>query len=195
MLEHLPTGADPSLPWAILLHDVAKPVTAARDPKTGRIHFYEHEKIGAVMAQEILERLKFPRKQTDEIVQAVRGHMQFKDAREMRKSTLRRLLLRPTFPLELELHRIDCLGSHRQLGLYDFLVEQARELQQQPQLLPPLLNGDDLIALGMKPGPAMGTLLTELRDKQLQEELKTADEALAWAKEWIETTGLRTRSH
>src|SRR5437867_1471462 len=70
MLEHLPTDADPSLPWAALLHDIAKPVTACKDPDTGSIHFYAHEKIGADMAREILERLRFPRKQIDEIVQA-----------------------------------------------------------------------------------------------------------------------------
>jgi hypothetical protein len=47
--------------------------------------------------------------------------MQFKDVKQMRKATLRRLLLRETFPLELELHRLDCLGSHGDLELYDFL--------------------------------------------------------------------------
>jgi poly(A) polymerase len=185
MLEHLPTKSDPSLPWAVLLHDVAKPATASKDPATGSIHFYGHEKLGADMAREILERLRFPRKQTDEIVQAVLYHMQFKDALEMRQATLRRLLLRPTFPLELELHRLDCLGSHGRLDLYDFLVEQARLLQQQPQLRPPLLKGDDLLALGMKPGPEMGALLNELREKQLADELKTPDEARAWARERI----------
>jgi len=167
----------------VLLHDVAKPVTASKDHATGRIHFYGHEKLGAEMAKEILERLKFPRKQIDEIVQAVLYHMQFKDALEMRQSTVRRLLLRPTFPLELELHRLDCLGSHRRLDVYDYLVEQARLLQQQPQLRPTLLKGDDLISLGMKPGPEMGALLEEVREKQLADELKTPNEALKWARE------------
>ena len=185
MLERLPPDADPSVPWAVLLHDVAKPVTASKDPNTGSIHFYGHEKIGAEMAREILERLRFPRKQTDEIVQAVLGHMQFKDAREMRTATLRRLLLRPTFPLELELHRLDCLGSHGRLEVYDFLVEQARQLQHQPQIRPALIKGDDLIALGMKPGPELGALLAELREKQLADELKTPDEAREWARERI----------
>ena len=78
------------------------------------------------MATEILERLRFPRKQIEEVVEAVRHHMQFKDAPQMRKATLRRLLMRPTFPLELELHRLDCLGSHGRLDVYDFLVAQAR---------------------------------------------------------------------
>ena len=182
MLEHLPRDADPSLPWAVLLHDIAKPLTASLDPQTGSIHFYGHEKIGAEMAAQILHRLRFPRKQIEEIVKAVRYHMQFKDALEMRKATLRRLLLRPTFPLELALHRLDCLGSHRRLEVYDFLVQQGKELEKQPEIRPPLLKGGDLIALGLKPGPALGALLAEIREKQLQDELKTKAQAKAWAR-------------
>jgi len=182
MLRHLPSDSDPSLPWAVLLHDVAKPPTAAPDPTTGSIHFYGHERRGADMAKEILERLRFPKKQIDEIVKVVRYHMQFKDVLEMRKATLRRMLLRPTFPLELELHRLDCLGSHGRLDVYDFLVTQAKELQSQPHIRPPLLTGDDLIAMGMKPGPAMGTLLADIREKQLQDELRTTAQARNWAK-------------
>lgn len=181
MLEHLPEGSDPSLPWAVLLHDIAKPVTASTDPATGAIHFYGHERVGADMAESILERLRFPRRQIEEIVQAVRCHMQFKDAPQMRKATLRGMLLRPTFPLELELHRLDCAGSHGRLEVYDFLVEQARALENQPQIRPPLIKGDDLIGLGMKPGPAMGKLLAEIREKQLQDELRTPEEARQWA--------------
>jgi poly(A) polymerase len=185
MLRQMPPDADPSLPWAVLLHDVAKPLTASRDPAGGSIHFYGHERLGAEMAEVILERLRFPRKQIDAIVKAVRCHMQFKDALEMRKSTLRRLLMRPTFPLELELHRLDCAGSHGRLEVYDFLRRQAKELEQQPHIRPPLLNGGDLIALGMKPGRAMGALLAELREKQLQDELKTRAQAKQWARKRI----------
>lgn len=182
MLEQLPPDADPSLPWAVLLHDVAKPVTASRDPETGSIHFYEHEKVGAKMAEEILERLRFPRKQIEEIATAVRFHMQFKDAPQMRKATLRRMLLRDTFPLELQLHRLDCLGSHGMLDIHDFLGAQSAELAKQPEIRPPLLTGEDLIALGLKPGPALGKLLAEIREKQLQDELKTSNEARDWVR-------------
>jgi poly(A) polymerase len=188
MLRHLPPDAAPSLPWAVLLHDIAKPVTASSDPATGSIHFYGHEKIGAEMSETILERLRFPRKQIDEVVQAVRCHMQFKDAPQMRKSTLRRLLLRPTFPLELQLHRLDCLGSHSRLDVYDFLVQQAKELGEQPQMVPPLLNGNDLMALGMRPGPGLGTMLAQIREKQLQDELKTPAEARDWARAQLESS-------
>jgi poly(A) polymerase len=186
MLGQLPAQAHPSLPWAALLHDVAKPLTASTDPATGSIHFYGHEKVGAEMAERILERLRFPRKQIEEVASAVRCHMQFKDVLQMRKSTLRSLLMRPTFPLELELHRLDCLGSHGRLDIFDFLVEQAKALENQPEIRPPLLKGEDLIRLGMKPGPAMGALLAEIREKQLQDELKTPDEARRWVKQKLQ---------
>jgi poly(A) polymerase len=175
-------AASELMPWAVLFHDIAKPVTAERDAKTGAIHFYGHEKIGAEMARAILNRLRFPKKQIDEIVAIVLHHMQFKDVKQMRKATLRRLLLRETFPLELELHRLDCLGSHGDLSHYEFLKEQAEALKQKPAIRPPLLAGDDLIALGMIPGPAMGALLNEIREKQLADELKTKRQAKAWAK-------------
>ena len=189
MLENMPSNAHPSLPWAVILHDIAKPATAERDPATGKIHFYGHEKVGAALAERILTRLRFPKKQIAEIVACVRQHMQFKDVKQMRKATLRRLLLRETFPLELELHRLDCLGSHGALDHYEFLVQQAAELEKQPAIRPPLLTGDDLIALGVKPGPAMGALLAEIREKQLQDELKTPRQARAWVKNRLLTHG------
>ena len=185
MLEKMSPGADESLPWAVLFHDIAKPVTAERDAATGAIHFYGHEKVGTEMARAILNRLRFPKKQIDAIAACVLHHMQFKDVKQMRKATLRRLLLRETFPLELELHRLDCLGSHGDLSLYDFLVAQAEELKRKPAIRPPLLTGDDLIKLGMKPGPAMGAMLAEIREKQLADELKTPRQAKAWAKKQI----------
>jgi poly(A) polymerase len=185
MLEKMSLGTDELLPWAVLFHDIAKPVTAERDVATGAIHFYGHEKVGAEMARAILNRLRFPKKQIDAIAACVLHHMQFKDVKQMRKATLRRLLLRETFPLELELHRLDCLGSHGDLELYDFLIQQAEELKKKPAIRPPLLTGDDLIKLGMKPGPAMGALLAEIREKQLQDELKNKHEAKSWAKKQI----------
>jgi poly(A) polymerase len=189
MLDKMPADASPSLPWAVILHDIAKPATAERDTATGTIHFYGHEKIGAAMAERLLTRLRFPKKQIGEIVACVRQHMQFKDVKQMRKATLRRLLLRETFPLELELHRLDCLGSHGNLELYDFLVAQAAALKKKPTIRPPLLTGKDLIKLGMKPGPAMGALLNEIREKQLQDELKTPAQARKWAKARIKNAG------
>ena len=62
--DALPSTVLESLPWTAILHDIAKPQTMSRGDD-GLIHFYTHEKVGAEMAEEILQRLKFPRKQTD----------------------------------------------------------------------------------------------------------------------------------
>ncbi len=180
MLEKMPPDADELLPWAVLMHDIAKPLTASRDARTGSIHFYEHEKIGATMTTAILERLRFPRKQIEAVATTVLHHMQLKDAPKMRKATLRRVLMRETFPLELQLHHLDCLGSHGRLDVYDFLVAQSEALANQPEIRPPLLTGNDLLKLGIKPGPGMGKLLAEIRERQLADELKSRQHALAW---------------
>lgn len=182
MLQQLPANAPESLPWAVILHDIGKPPTASRDEANGLIHFYGHERIGADMSRQILHRLRFSKKKIDETVACVRQHMQFKDVKQMRMSTLRRMLLGETFPLELQLHQLDCLGSHRSLDNYDYLLAQAKELEKKPQIRPPLLTGEDLMALGMKPGPDMGALLHEIREKQLSDELKNKREAKAWVK-------------
>ena len=182
MLSKLPAEASVELPWTALLHDIAKPVTQS-ECEEGRIHFYGHEKIGADMAQQILQRLRFPNVEIEAIVQTVRYHMQFKDAPKMRKATLRRMLMRPTFELELEQHRLDCLGSHGLMDIYDFICEQQTVLQKKPLLLEPLISGRDLIELGIEPGPALGQLLDAVRDQQLAEVFSTREEALVWAKE------------
>jgi len=182
MLEKMPAAADELLPWAVLLHDIAKPVTAEKDLATGKIHFYGHEKVGADVSEKILHRLRFPNKPTEAIVAAVRHHMQFKDVQQMRKATLRRLLLRETFPLELELHRLDCLGSSGDLEHYHFLIEQAEAFKKLPAIRPPLLAGNDLIELGLRPGKELGALLAEIRERQLADDLRTPDEARAWVK-------------
>ena len=135
------------------------------------------------MGAKLLKRLRFPRKQMDDIVFTVRHHMQFKDAPQMRKATLRRMLLRRTFELELEQHRLDCLASHGQLDIHRFLKDEQRALAEQPTLLPPLVRGQDLIDLGITPGPSLGHLLEAIRDLQLAEKLTTREDALAWAKE------------
>jgi poly(A) polymerase len=182
MLEKMPLDAPMELPWTILLHDIAKPATVSAG-EDGRIHFYGHEKIGANMSETILERLRFSREEIDTIVSTVRYHMQFKDAPQMRKVTLRRMLLRPNFELELEQHRIDCLGSHGKLDIYDFIRTEQASMAEQPALFEPLITGRDLIALGMVPGPALGKMLNEIRNRQLAEEFDTRENALAWAKE------------
>ncbi len=78
----------------------------------GRIRFNGHEHVGADMTLRVMERLRFSRAEIDATVEAVRQHMAFKDVPQMRVAKLKRFMARPGFEDEMELHRVDCLGSH-----------------------------------------------------------------------------------
>jgi poly(A) polymerase len=181
MLKLLPEKVSIPLVFSVILHDVAKPVTAEVDA-TGRIRFNEHDRIGAAMTEQIMERLRFSRAEIDATVEMVRQHMVFKDVPKMRVAKLKRFMARPTFEEELELHRVDCESSHRILDNYEFLLRKREEFATEPIIPPPLLRGDDLIALGLKPGPKFGEILDAVETRQLERTLKTREEALEWVK-------------
>src|SRR5205807_2160532 len=181
MLKLLPEKVSVPLVFAVLLHDVAKPVTATVD-QTGRIRFNEHDRIGAAMTEQIMERLRFSRAEIDATVEMVRQHMVSKDVPNMRVAKLKRFMARPTFEEELELHRVDCASSHGMMDNYEFLLKKREEFANEPIIPPPLVRGDDLIALGMKPGPKFGEILEAVETRQLEGTLKDREEALDWVK-------------
>jgi len=179
MLQFLPEKVSVPLVFSVLLHDVAKPRTATVD-ETGRIRFSGHDRIGAEMTEEIMRRLRFSGAEIDATVEMVRQHMVFKDVPKMREAKLKRFMARPTFDDELELHRVDCEGSHRMLDNYEFLLRKREEFASEPIIPPPLVRGDDLIALGLKPGPRFGEILEAVETRQLEGNLRTREEALEW---------------
>lgn len=168
------------LAFAVLLHDVGKPPTFER--ATDRIRFNDHDRIGGDMADAILRRLRFPNEEIDKIVLCVREHMRFQFVKEMRPAKLKRILARDTFPEELELHRIDCASSHRNMENYEFLKAKAAELPPEAVKPAPLINGHDLLALGLTPGPLVGQILRQVEELQLEDRLKSREEALEFAK-------------
>ena len=182
MLQLLPAKVSVPLVFAVLLHDVAKPSTATVD-ETGRIRFSGHDRLGAEMTEEIMRRLRFSGAEIDATVEMVRQHMVFKDVPKMREAKLKRFMARPTFDEEIELHRVDCEGSHRMLDNYEFLLRKREEFANEPIIPPPLVRGDDLIALGLKPGPKFGEILEAVETQQLEGHLRTREEAIEWVKQ------------
>ena len=167
------------LAFACLLHDVGKPLTyEVRD----RIRFNEHAEVGASVAANILERLRFSNDEKEAIVLCVKNHMRFKEVQQMRPGKLKRLLQSDTFHQELELHRIDCASSHGNLGNWEFLKKKLEEYGQEDIRPKPLLTGEDLLALGFSPGPLIGKILEEVKELQLEGELSSGEQALAWVK-------------
>jgi poly(A) polymerase len=183
LLTHL-KNPSPVLAFSALLHDVGKPRTSKTEPN-GRIRFFGHEGVGARMAEEILRRLRFSNDDIGAITACIANHMAFKDAPHMRVSTLKRMLARPTFSEELELHRIDCSSSHGQLDIHAFLQDKLSEFSQEEIKPKPLVTGHDLQELGAKPGPAMGKILHQLMDEQLEGKISDRTGALARAKELL----------
>ncbi len=111
---------------SVLFHDIAKPATQTVD-ETGRIRFNGHDKLGAEMTDVILRRLKFPNHAIAPTVEAVTHHMIFKDVPKMRTAKLKRFMARPTFEDEMQLHRVDCLGSKGDLSNYEFIRTKQTE--------------------------------------------------------------------
>ncbi len=181
MLEMLPEKVSVPLVFSVLFHDVGKPPTASVD-ETGRIRFNGHDRVGAEMTEQIMERLRFSRADIEATVEMVRQHMVFKDVPQMRVAKLKRFMARPTFEEELELHRVDCASSHGMLENYDFLRQKREEFANEPIIPPPLVRGEDLIELGMKPGPKFGEILEAVETRQLEGGFRTREEALAWVK-------------
>jgi len=181
MLELLPDEVSLPLVLSVLFHDIGKPPTASVD-EAGRIRFNGHDRIGAEMTEALMQRLRFSRAEIDPTVEAVRQHMVFKDVPNMRIAKLKRFMARPTFIDELELHRVDCASSHGMLDNYEFLQRKREEFANEPIIPPPLVTGDDLIALGLRPGPHFGEILEAIETQQLEGTLGDRPAALAWVK-------------
>jgi poly(A) polymerase len=175
-LEH----PSPTLALGALLHDVGKPPTFR---VAERIRFDGHVEEGVRMAHEILTRLRFSREEMSQVEALVGNHMRFKDAPQMKESTLKRFLRMPAFDEHLELHRLDCLSSNGRLETYEMMRERLSELTEEGLKPQPLLTGADLIAAGYQPGPAFTEMLRVVEDAQLEGRVRTAGEAMELVRE------------
>jgi len=183
MLDKLPQPCSPTLAWGALLHDVGKPPTFK--PPAGpndRIRFDEHAEVGSRIAEEICHRFRFSNDDTEQIAALVANHMRFKDVPEMKPSTLKRFVRLDHFNEHLELHRLDCTASHGNLDNYNqverFLAETPPEQVRPPRLL----TGEDLIALGFRPGPLFRKILDAIEEGQLNGALNSRESALKFVR-------------
>lgn len=168
----------PALAYAVLFHDIAKPETAtyAED----RIRFHGHAARGTKLAEKIMRRLRLSNSLIDEVCACVKGHMRFMEVKNMRTSTLRRMVGGPYFPTELALHKLDCQACHGMLDNYAFLQEKIQAFDSEPVLPDPWIRGEDILALGITAGPRVGKLLKKAYDQQLEGKCHNREELLAW---------------
>ncbi len=168
------------LAWGVLLHDVGKPPTFRI---AERIRFDGHVEVGVQMARRILQRWKLPSSSIRHIEALIANHLRFKDVRKMNESTLKRFLRLDRFEEHLELHRLDCLSSHRKLDSYEYAKAKYAALTPEQIRPPRLLSGDDLIRAGFNPGPQFRKMLEAVEDAQLEGLIRTPEEALAFLRQ------------
>jgi putative nucleotidyltransferase with HDIG domain len=181
LLGQLEPGCEMTLAWGALLHDVGKPPTYREAPD--RIRFDGHVEIGVAIGAEICRRFRFSNDETRQILSLIDNHMRFADAPRMKSSTLKRFFRLENFPEHLELHRMDCLAAHRNLGIYDFVRGRFESMEEQQVRPRPLLTGRDLIDAGYEPGPAFKEMLRAVEDAQLEGTLSAPEDALSFVRE------------
>ncbi len=193
----------PLLKLAVLLHDIGKPGTKAHRStreNTERITFYGHDALGATMAESIAARLRLSAAQRKYLAGLIRHHLHVG------------VLLRPEAKLKARLRWMRRLGPdlipavllcladiRATLGpassLSDHQAQETRgvalirEYLEQTRTTfsaPPLINGHDLLALGLPPGPALGRTLKQLQEAQDAGEVTTKKEAVMLAKRLLE---------
>jgi poly(A) polymerase len=183
ILESLPHPCSRTLAWGALLHDVGKPATFRVAPD--RIRFDGHVEVGVAMATEICRRFRMSNDDTEQIAALVANHMRFADVPRMKQSTLKRFMRLPRFDEHLALHRMDCLASHGDLTLYEFMRLRFEHTPAEQIRPTPLITGHDLIDMGLRPGPAYKDVLAAAEDAQLEGRVETKEQALEFVKQLL----------
>jgi poly(A) polymerase len=171
-------GPAPSFPlaFAALLHDVGKPRTVGRTPE--RYTFYGHEHVGRRMASDVCLRLRLSNDERERVEWLVEKHQVLADARQMRPSKLKVLLVHPGIDELLALHQADALASGRSTEHVEYCERLLQEWSAAGVLNPPpLLTGNDLLEMGIEQGPIYKRLLDAVREAQLDGSLATTAQA------------------
>jgi poly(A) polymerase len=176
-----------TLYYAGLFHDIGKQDTYSKDEK-GRVHFYYHEAFSAQSAERIMERLRFSNLMENKILHLIKNHMRILNlSQETKETALRRLVnqIGDETPLLVLLSLADKEASRGILSVQnDEVVEKhclrILELFREKDIVhpPPLITGHDVMALGYSSGPRVGQILSHIRHKQVEGEIKNREEAL-----------------
>ncbi len=177
--------ADLILRLTMLLHDIGKPACRSTD-EDGIDHFYGHPAVSAKLADEMLRGMRFDNKTRARVVALVERH----DVQiPLRSQAIRKWLSRlgpETFFQLLEVKRADNMGQagelvRDRLAELDALRTRAEEILAQGQCLSLkdlAVNGRDVIAAGIAPGPEVGRALNALLERAVSGEVENQREVL-----------------
>jgi tRNA nucleotidyltransferase (CCA-adding enzyme) len=175
---------------AILCHDLGKATTTTIEAD-GRIRAIGHEHAGIVPTQKLLSRLTDEQRLIAHILPLVEHHLKPSQfyTQGAKSAAIRRLATKVSIEELVFLAKADFLGrstEEAKSGLYpagEWLLQQAEKLKVKNRPLPPLIQGRDLIALGLTPSPQFGEILDTLYREQIEGKLQSHEEALAYIKQ------------
>lgn len=176
------------LSYATLFHDLGKQNTYRKDER-GKVHFYHHESFSTILAERIMERLRFSHAIRNKILHLVKNHMRILNlSQETKENALKRLIhqIGEETSLLILLTLADKEASRGALSLQmDEVVERnclrILKLFQEKEIVhpSPFITGHDVMALGYPQGPRIGQILSFIRQKQVEGEIKNREEALS----------------
>lgn len=181
-LKALPKDAPLTARWSVIFHDIGKPETFKI---AERIRFDHHSEISAEIAEKVMRRLMFPRRDIERVTWAVKHHFMMTQLLEMPLGRQRHWFLNEGFPDLLLLFYADAAGTTpTDLSLYEKVKASYEEclshFKERPK---PFLTGEDVMkTLNLKAGPKVGQILEEAMEKQLGHEFKSREEAMEWLK-------------
>lgn len=191
---------------AALFHDIGKPPTLQTPEKHGvdRIRADEHDKVGAKIVKKICTRLKLSSPaeagiDTEKVIWLVQHHQLLAHGKgvKLRPRTIERYFFNPQNPGKdhLKLSFADISATIPPSGRPDFrqynaVLDQIKEFKKlspsKKELPQSLLNGDEIMKeFNLKPGRKIGKLKRLVREEQLQQRIKTKDQAIKFLKKHI----------
>ncbi len=170
--DHVPQRSA-ELSWATLLSSLARLQGPGEAPAA-------LDGPASVAIAALASRLKMSTAQADAIVGMTTGHSRFREVFKMRESTLHRFVREPRFEELLALHRIDATLTDGNLAFYEFARSRFDELKKGSLPVPKLIDGTDLIQLGLTPGPGYSEILRVIEDLAIEQRLRTKEDALEY---------------
>ncbi len=176
--------------FAILCHDLGKATTTTIE-SDGRIRSIGHEQAGIPLTQSLLNRLTDEQRLIESILPLVAHHLKPSQfyAQGAKAAAIRRLATKVSIADLVLVAKADFLGRttpEAMAGNYEageWLLVQAEALQVSTTPPAPLLQGRDLIALGLDPSPRFREILDALYEQQIEGKLQSQEEALTYVKQ------------
>jgi len=188
-------GADLTLRWATLLHDVGKPQTKMYDESGQYYHFYGHDKRGAELTEALLGRVRAPGERAARAGKLVRYHMLPlpKNHKEARRFVHRRRELLPDLLKLMIADREAARGPMSSEGsrrAYRLALSRVLEILAEPPPQAPLLDGREVMnLLHLPPGPQVGEAVRFVKEAEAVGDVTTKADAEAALRRYAKEQG------